>query len=116
MPLLGAVQTPTALSSGERIAVLNAENLSSGALTMAVSLHPQANAPIMLSLYNNSGQTVTLQGSPDLVQADFMPVSSGAQAISVANGAVGTFEVSSGLYYAVKAGGAITAGTIWLAR
>lgn len=116
MPAFVSTNTPTALSAGEAVAVLQKENLANAAFTMAVVLTPQPNAPIMLSLYNNSSQTVTLQASPDLVQADFLPVSSGAQAISVATGAVGTFEVSSGFYYSVKAGGAITAGTIWLAR
>ena len=116
MPAFNAAQNPTELASGDRVAVLNAENLANAAFTMAVSLTPQPNGPIMLGVWNNSGQTVTLQASPDLVQADFLPVSSGAQAISVATGAVGEFSVSSGLYYAVKAGAAITAGTIWLAR
>ena len=115
MPLLGAVQTPTELSCGDKLAVLNAENLANGGFTMAVAFTPQA-SDINVALYNNSGQTVTLQASPDLVQADFMPVTAGGVAASVVAGAVGVFWVTSGLYYAVKAGGAITAGTVWIAR
>jgi hypothetical protein len=92
MPLFSAVQTPTELSSGDKLSVLNGENLALNALTMAVSLTPQP-APIDLAIYNNSGQSVSLVASP-----------------------VGTALVAPGLYYAVKAGAAITAGTIWLAR
>jgi hypothetical protein len=115
MPLLGAVQTPTSLSNGESVAVLNAENLGNGALSMAVTFTPQPTS-IMLAIYNNSGQVVDLVASPDLVNADFLPVSSGETAITVAAGAVGIFPVASGLYYAIKAGAAITAGTVWLSR
>ena len=116
VPDFGAVQTPTALSSGEKLAVLNSENLANNTLSMAVQLHSQPSSPIVLAIYNKSGQTITLQASPDLVAADFAPVSSGGTAISVADSTVGEFSVSSGLYYAVKAGADITAGTVWLAR
>ena len=116
MPQFAAIQTPTALSIGERIAVLNGENLANGALTMGVSLHPGPTNPV-LAVYNNSGQTVTLQASPDFVSADYLPVTDTAGvAVSVATGTVVAAEVAAGLNYAVKAGGAITAGTIWLAR
>ena len=116
MPLLGAVQTPTALSGGERVAVLNAENLGNAALTMAIALIPQP-TQVVLAIYNNSGQSVSLVASPDLVAGDFLPVYNEAgNAVTAANGQVWTALVSTGLYYAVKAGGAITGGTIWLAR
>jgi predicted RecA/RadA family phage recombinase len=115
MPAFGAVQTPTALSNGDSVAVLNAENLSSGALTMAVALTPQP-TPVTLAIYNNSSQTVDLVASPDLTSGDYLPVYEGETAITVATATVGVFQVASGLYYAVKAAGAITAGTIWLAR
>lgn len=116
MPLLAAVQTPTALSSGDRVAVLNAENLGNNALTMAVTLHPQP-TPIVLAIYNNSSQSVSLVASPDLTSGDFLPVyNESGNAITVTSGQVWTAMVAPGLYYAVKAGGAITAGTIWLAR
>lgn len=115
MPAFGAVQTPIELSSGDKLAVLNAENLALNALTMAVSLMPQPTT-VLLALYNNSDQVVTLVASPDLVAAHFLPVSSVGTAISVAAGTVGEFLVSPGLYYAVEAGAAITTGTIWLAR
>ena len=115
MPAFGAVQTPTSLSSGESVAVLNAENLGSGALTMAVSFTPQP-TPVTLAIYNNSSQTVDLVASPDLTSGDYLPVYAGETAITVATDTVGIFQVATGLYYAIKAGGAITAGTIWLAR
>lgn len=115
MPVLGAPQTPTALSSGERVAVLNAENLGSGSLTMAVSLTPQP-TPALLSIYNNSTVSVTLCASPDLTSADFLPVYYEGTEITVPTLEVWSIPVSPGLYYAIKAGAAITAGTVWLAR
>jgi hypothetical protein len=115
MPLLGAVQTPTTLSSGERLAVLNAEDLGNNALTMAVAFTPQPVA-VTLAIYNGSSQTVSLVASPDLTSGDFLPVYAGETAITVVTNTVGIFQVATGLYYAIKAGGAITAGTIWLAR
>jgi hypothetical protein len=116
MPLFSAVQTPTELSSGDKLSVLNGENLALNALTMAVSLTPQP-APIDLAIYNNSGQSVSLVASPDLTSADFLPVYNEAgNEVTVVTGEVGTALVAPGLYYAVKAGAAITAGTIWLAR
>ena len=104
MPLFGAVQTPTALSNGESVAVLNAENLGSGALTMAVAFTPQP-TPVSLAIYNNSSQTVDLVASPDLTSGDFLPVYAGETAITVATDTIGVFQVASGLYYAIKAGG-----------
>ena len=115
MPLLGAVQTPTALAAGQKVAVLNAENLANGGFTMAVAFTPQPQ-PVTLAIYNASGQTVTLQASPDLTSGDFLPVSVAGSAVSVANNTVAEFAVAPSLFYAVKAGAAITAGTIWLAR
>ena len=116
MPLFGAVQTPTTLSSGENLAVLNAENLSNNALTMAVYFTPQP-TPITLAIYNKSGQSVSLVASPDNTAADFLPVYNEAgNAVAAANSTVATCIVSPALYYAVKAGGAITGGTVWLAR
>ena len=116
MPLLGAAQSPTALSSGERLAVLNAENLANAGISMAVALMPQP-TPVVLAIYNNSGQSVSLVASPDLTSGDFLPVYNEAgNVVTVPNGQCWTAMVAPGLYYAVKAGGAITAGTIWLAR
>ena len=116
MPAFGAVQTPTELSSGDKLAVLNAENLANAALTMAVSLTPQP-TPVVLAIYNNSGQAVTLVSSPDFIAADYLPVTDTAGvAVALAAATVQMVEVAAGLQYAVKAGSAITAGTIWLAR
>jgi hypothetical protein len=117
MPLFGA-QGPTALSSGEKLAVLNSENLGSGALTMAVALMPQP-TPVDLAIVNGSSQTVSLVASADNKSAGstYFPVYNEAgTAVTAAADTVATARVSPGLFYAVKAGGAITAGTIWLAR
>jgi hypothetical protein len=116
MPQFGAVQTPTTLSPGEKLTVLNNENLANGALTMAVSITPQATT-VILAVYNNSGQSVTLCASPDFIAVDYLPVTDTAGvAVAVAAGTVVLCEVAAGLQYAVKAGGAVTGGTIWLAR
>ena len=116
MPAFGAAQTPTELSSGDKLAVLNAENLALNALTMAVSLTPQP-TPVVLAIYNNSGQAVTLVASPDFTATDYLPVTDTAGvAVALAAGTVREVEVAPGLQYAVKAGAAITAGTVWLAR
>lgn len=114
MPLLAAVQTPTCLASGERIAVLNTENLGNAAITMAVSLTPDP-MPVDIAIVNISSQTVSLVASADGV--NFYPCyTASGTAITVITNTVGQARVVGGLYYAVKAGGAITAGTIWLAR
>jgi hypothetical protein len=118
MPAFGAVQTPTELASGERVAVLNTENLANNALTMAVTLTPQS-MPVDLAIVNGSTQTVSLVASADN-KADgstYFPVYNEAgNAVTAATDTVATVRVAPGLFYAVKAGGAITAGTIWLAR
>ena len=118
MPAFGAVQTPTTLSSGEKLAVLNAENLASGSATMAVATTPQP-MPITLGILNNAGQSVTLQASADN-KADgstYFPVYNEAgNEVTVAASTVGVAVVPGGLFYRLLAGGAITVGTIWLAR
>jgi len=118
MPLFGAANTPSALSSGDKIAVLNNENLGSGALTMAVNLLAQP-SPVVLAIVNGSSQTVSLVASADN-KADgstYYPVTDAEGAsVTAATDTVMTATVSPSLFYAVKAGGAITAGTIWLAR
>ena len=116
MPVFGAAQTPTSLTNGQSQQVLNAENLANGALTMAVNVVPEP-TNIMLALYNNRGQSISLVASPDLVAANFLPIYNEAgNAVTVANGQVATLFAPSGLNYALKAGGAIVAGTIWISR
>jgi hypothetical protein len=118
MPLFSAVQTPTELSSGDKLSVLNGENLALNALTMAVSLTPQP-APIDLAIVNGSSQTVSLVASADNKSdgSTYFPVYNEAgNAVTAATDTVATVRVAPGLYYAIKAGAAITAGTIWLAR
>jgi hypothetical protein len=118
MPAFGAVQTPTALSSGENLPVLSAENLANGALTMAVALTPQP-SPIDLAIVNGSSQTVSLVASADNKSdgSTYFPVYNEAgSAVTAATDTVATARVASGLFYAIKAGGAITAGSVWLSR
>lgn len=116
MPSFTSPQSPTALSSGEKLAVLNNEALAADALTMAVALTAQP-VLVTLAVYNNSGESVTLCASPDMTAADFLPVYDHEGAvITLATATVTMLEVASGLYYAVKAGAAIAGGTIWLAR
>lgn len=116
MPSFGAVQTPTALSSGEKVAVLNGENLAENALTMAISLTPITDG-VWLAIYNKSGQTVNLVGSPDFTSADFLPVTDiSGGAITAATDTITVCKVATALNYAIQAAGAITDGTVWLAR
>lgn len=117
MPAFGAPQTPTALSSGDKIAVLNDEDLAANALSMAVALTPQP-TPVVLAIYNDTGETVSLVSSPDsTTAADFLNVANETlNVVAVAGGTVGTAIVAPGLFYAIKAASAITAGTVWLAR
>ncbi len=118
MPAFGAVQTPTELAAGERVAVLNAENLALNALTMAVTLTPQP-TPADLAIVNNSTQTVSLVASADNNPsgATYFPVyNESGTAVTAATNTVATARVAPGLFYAIKAGGAIVAGTVWLAR
>lgn len=117
MPAFGAIQTPTELSSGDKLAVLNVENLALNAITMAISLTPQP-MPVVLAIYNNSGQAVTLVASPDFVSADYLPVTdTSGVAVVLAAGTVREVEVAPGLQYAVHASTvAVVGGSIWLAR
>ena len=118
MSAFGGAQSPTSLSSGEKLAVLNAENLANNALTMAVSLTPQPTS-VDLAIVNNSSQTVTLLASADNKSdgTTYFPVFNEAGvAVTAATNTIATARVAPGLFYAVKAGGAIVAGTIWLAR
>ena len=107
----------TALSTGDKLAVLNAENLASGGLTAPVVFTPQP-TPVTLAIVNASSVTVSLVASADNKSdgSTYFPVYAGETAITVATDTVGVFSVAFGLFYAVKAGGSITAGTIWLAR
>ena len=118
MPAFSAPQSPTALSSGDKIAVLNTENLANGALTMAVNFTPQP-TPVDLAIVNGTSQTVSLVASADDKSdgSTYFPVYNEAgTAVTADTDTVATARVSAGLFYAIKAGGAITAGTVWLAR
>ena len=108
----------TTLSSGDKLAVLNAENLANGALTMPVCFTPQP-VSVDLAIVNNTTQSVSLVASYDNKSdgSTYFPVYNEAgNAVTAATDTVATVRVATGLFYAVKAGGAITAGTIWLAR
>lgn len=116
MPAFGAAQTPTALSSGEKIAVLNGEDLAENALTMAISLTPVTDG-VWLAIYNQSGETVNLVGSPDFTAANYLPVTDiSGGAITAATDTITVCKVATALNYAIQAAAAITDGTVYLAR
>jgi hypothetical protein len=118
MPQFGAVQTPTTLSSGEKLAVLNGENLANNAATMSVCFTPDpGGGAINLTVINSTAQSLTLQTSPDNVT--FTEVMNEFTQAAVAQAAYASvFNVSPAGYYRLAnlSGSAITAGTAWLAR
>jgi hypothetical protein len=115
MPALGAPQTPTALRSGDKIAVLNDENLAGAALTMAVAFTPQP-MPVVLAIVNQTAEPVALVASADLVHWYPVTDTAGTVVSAPSDTAVMAEVASGGLFYAITATGAITAGTVWLAR
>lgn len=118
MPLFGAVQTPTALSSGEKIALLLAENLADSAATMSFALTPQpAGGPIALTIDNPTAESLTLQTSPDNVNWTAV-MNEFTQPAVAQSGFASVFNVSPSGYYRLAnlSGNAIAAGTVWLAR
>lgn len=109
------VAAQAALSSGDNLQCLLATegSVANGSLK-GFSLTPQP-TPVLLSILNNSGQTLTLQASADNVT--WLPVSYNGTAISVTTATVGSYPVSSGLNYRLNNVSQITAGgTVWVAR
>jgi hypothetical protein len=107
------------LLAGQRLALLNAEDLGNGAFTQAFFLAPSAGdgAPC-ITILNKTGQTVTLQASWEAADTtNFVPVTAGGvTAIAVPNGAAWNVPASLGLIYSCKAGAAITGGTLYVSR
>lgn len=104
-----------ALSSGDNLQCLLATETSptTGALK-GFALHGQLTT-VMLAIWNNSGQTLVLQSSPDNVT--WLPVSVNGNAVSVASGICGEYPVAPGLNYRLANAVAIVAGgTVWIAR
>ncbi len=115
MPAWSAT-TQAALSSGDNLQVLLATDTSPiNSALKGFAFTPQA-GPINLAIWNNSGQTLVLQASPDNVT--WLPVTLNGAAVSVASGLCLEFSgLPSGLNYRLANAVAITAGgTVWLAR
>ena len=116
MPLLVSFQSPTGLSAGERVAVLNAEGIVAGGITMAVSFKPEPQ-DVLLCIYNNTSSTMQLVASPNLVAANFLPVYGIANTLVLAlAGSCYTTEIGPSLYYALQATTTVVTGTAYLAR
>ncbi len=115
MPAWSAT-TQAALSSGDNLQVLLSTDTSptAGALK-GFAFTPQA-TPINLAIWNNSGQTLVLQASPDNV--NWLPVTANGVAVSVGTGLCLEFSgLAGGLNYRLANAVAITAGgTVWVTR
>lgn len=114
MPAWSAT-TQAALSSGDNLQCLLAtETSGTGGALKGFALTPQP-TPIELAIWNNSGQTLVLQASPDNVT--WLPVTDDGTAISVASGICEQYTVASGMNYRLANAVAITAGgTVWVSR
>lgn len=114
MPAWSAAGT-TALSSGDKLQVLLAtETSGAGGQLQGFTLAPQPEQ-VALTIWNNSGQQVVLNSSPDNV--NWIAVASAGVAVQVDSGVASMFIVSSGLYYRIGNAVAIVAGgTIWVSR
>jgi hypothetical protein len=111
-----AINTQAALSAGDNLQVLLVTDTSgAGGALKGFSFTPQA-TPINLAIWNNSGQTIVLQASPD--NATWLPVTLNGVAVSVATGLCLEFSgLAAGLNYRLANAVAITAGgTVWVAR
>jgi hypothetical protein len=115
MPAWTAAGT-TSLSSGDKLQVLLATDASpAGGFLQGFTFLPQP-SPLVLTIFNDSPQTVAIQVSPDNI--NWLP-------LTIADGVAVTFPtdtaisvtVGSGLYYRLTNATAIVAGgTIWVAR
>jgi hypothetical protein len=104
------------VQAGQRQAVLKAEALADGAATQAVLLKTSGGGPVPLTVINLSGEGVTLEVSATDVDGDYVPwanINTDTFGPATANAQYG--EVTGNLYYRLVAGGAITAGTLWMA-
>ena len=114
---LAGLQTPTTLSSGEKIKILNAEDLASNASTMSFTLHPQPVTCSIITVYNPTAQDLTLEWSPDNV--NFLPMLDESTTPVLAQKSFATvFNLSGAGYHKLTnlSGSGITAGTVWVAR
>lgn len=112
MPAWSAKGT-TNLASGYKLAVLLAESIAAGVPTQGFTFSPQP-TPICLAIWNNSGQNVVLDASPDNVT--WVACASAGVAIQVDTNVCSAFIVAGGLYYRISSASDITDGTIWVAR
>lgn len=111
-----SISTQAALSSGDNLQVLAASETSgAGGAMKGFAFTPQV-TPIVLTVVNNSGQTLVLQVSADNVVWTPLNIQGGS-AVSFTSGSAASVTVGSGLNYRLSNAVAITAGgTVWVAR
>lgn len=115
MPAWSAT-TQAALSSGDNLQCLAATESSptNGALK-GFAFTPQP-TPIVLTVINNSGQTLTIEVSADNVVWTTLNIQGGA-AVQFPTASAASVTIGSGLNYRLRNAVAITAGgTVWVAR
>lgn len=117
MPVYVAGQS-VELRAGQNVAVLKAEDLGSIAATEAVLLDAGYGYPVVVTVINPTAEGVQLQVAAVNADADFMglvdPIS--GNSYEAAAGTSSVFQVTGGLFYRLLSQGAITDGTIWIAR
>lgn len=119
MPLFGAVNTPVSLSSGEAIALLNAEDLANNGLTMAVEFTPQpSGGAIPVAVVNQIAQAMTLQHSLDGGNTWEPAYSEYNQAIVIPASSSQRANLAPCGFYRIanKSGSNVNAGTIYIGR
>ncbi len=105
----------TALAPGDKLAVLDAEDIASGAATRAFTLTPlESGGGVLLTLLNQTSEAMALQCSADNVT--YEPVYAAGAAVSCPEAEALAVLVSTGLYYRLAPAGDVTAGTVWVAR
>ena len=117
MPLYGAIAT--SLSSGERLALLDDENLDNAAQTMAVEFAPQpSGGAIPVAVVNETAQVVTVQHSLDGGYNWELVVSEYNQPMTIpANSSQRANLAPCGFYRVANLSGSnIVTGTIWIGR
>lgn len=111
MPIFEATDFGVALSPGDRVAILNGENLPNGSATQAFTLTPTggvggAARPVQIA--NLTSEAVELQNSFDNVTwNDLQAIAAGMQAET---------QFGLGMLFRLNnaSGSAITDGTIWV--
>ena len=112
-----SINTQAALSAGDQLLVLTAtDTLAANGSLKGFAFTPQA-TPIVVTIVNNSGQTLTLQCSADNVVWTTMTLMNGVAGVTFSTATASSVTLGSGLNYRLNSAVAITAGgTVWIAR